>query len=159
MRSLSSSLRFPDCRRNNMPRSSSVNRPFSGSLGDNTPNIILLSVKHYCLTLQSYCFFLICARILCDLGDFSCLGHLGFKEFLFRMAQTIISMFALRTRAAHLLIECPPDTLRCALTASCSSHGHRSVGRRRNGKYRVERNNTKKRPEGRFLWMVYMRAL
>ena len=33
-----------------------------------------------------------------------CLGYLGFKEFLFRMAQTIISMFALRIRAAHLLL-------------------------------------------------------
>ena len=54
-------------------------------------------------------------------GGFLSLGHLGFKEFLFRMAQTIISMFALQTRAAHLLLDCPPDTLRCALTASQSS--------------------------------------
>ena len=52
-----------------------------------------------------------------------CLGYLGFKEFLFRMAQTIISMFALRTRTAHLLRECPLDTLRYALTASRSSVG------------------------------------
>ena len=52
---------------------------------------------------------------------FLCLGLLGFKEFLFRMAQTIISMFAMQTRAAHLLLDCPPDTLRCALTASQSS--------------------------------------
>ena len=55
--------------------------------------------------------------------QFFSLGHLGFKEFLFRMAQTIISMFALQTRAAHLLLDCPPDTLRCALTASQSSVG------------------------------------
>ena len=50
-------------------------------------------------------------------------SSLGIKEFLFRMAQTIISMFALRTRAAHLLLDCPPDTLRCALTASQLSLG------------------------------------
>ena len=56
-----------------------------------------------------------------------CLGYLGFKEFLFRMAQTIISMFALRTRAAHLLLDCPPDTLRCACFASRLCPGHRSV--------------------------------
>ena len=28
------------------------------------------------------------------------------------------SIFALRTRAAHLLLECPLDTLRCAYSAS-----------------------------------------
>lgn len=43
-------------------------------------------------------------------------SSLGLKEFLFRMAQTIISMFALRTRATHFLRECPLDTLRYALT-------------------------------------------
>ena len=48
-------------------------------------------------------------------------SSLGLKEFLFRMAQTIISMFALRTRATHFLRECPLDTLRYALTASRSS--------------------------------------
>ena len=37
------------------------------------------------------------------------------------------SMFALQTRAAHLLLDCPPDTLRCALTASRFSPAHRSV--------------------------------
>ena len=31
-------------------------------------------------------------------------------------------------RAVHLLLDCPPDTLRCALTASRSSPAHRSVG-------------------------------
>jgi hypothetical protein len=65
-----------------------------------------------------------------------CLGLLGFKEFLFRMAQTIISMFALRTRAAHLLLECPLDTLRCALTASRSSLGRESGEFRMSGKRR-----------------------
>ena len=54
-------------------------------------------------------------------------SSLGCKEFLFRMAQTIISMFALQTRAAHLLLDCPLDTLRCALTASRSCPVHRSV--------------------------------
>ena len=43
---------------------------------------------------------------------------LGFKEFLFRMAQTIISMFALRTRAAHLLLRISAGHSLCALIAS-----------------------------------------
>ena len=55
---------------------------------------------------------------------------LSFKEFLFRMAHTIISMFALQTRAAHLLLDCPPDTLRCALTASQSSVGGTQIKER-----------------------------
>ena len=50
-------------------------------------------------------------------------SSLGFKEFLFHYVRTIIPMFALQTRAAHLLFDCPPDTLRCALTASQLSLG------------------------------------
>ena len=46
--------------------------------------------------------------LLCDLAH-----HLVLRD----------SMFALRTRAAHLLLDCPLDTLRCALTASQSSVG------------------------------------
>ena len=50
-------------------------------------------------------------------------SFLGFKEFLFHYVRTIIPMFALQTRAAHLLLDYPPDTLRCALTASQLSLG------------------------------------
>ena len=57
-------------------------------------------------------------------GCFLCLGHLS---ALFHYVQTIIPMFALQTRAAHLLLECPLDTLRCALTASRSCVAHLSV--------------------------------
>ena len=50
------------------------------------------------------------------LGHFLSLGHLSVLRS---------SMFALRTRAAHLLLDCPLDTLRCTLTASQSSLGTR----------------------------------
>ena len=56
-------------------------------------------------------------------------SSLGFKEFLFHYVRTIIPMFALQTRAAHLLFDCPPDTLRCALTASQSSVGEHKIRR------------------------------
>ena len=57
-------------------------------------------------------------------------SSLGIKEFLFHYVQTIIPMFALRTRAAYLFLDCPPDTLRCALTASQSSLGGTQIKER-----------------------------
>ena len=74
-------------------------------------------------------FFEICKREG-NFVRFLSLGHLGFKEFLFHYVRTIIPMFALQTRAAHLLLDCPLDTLRCTLTASRSSLGHRSMGKK-----------------------------
>ena len=67
--------------------------------------------------LQRYDFFLTYAREKAIFCVFSSLSHLS----LFSALRS--SMFALRTRAAHLLLDCPPDTLRCALTASRSSLG------------------------------------
>ena len=67
--------------------------------------------------MQRYNIFLTYAKKIIDFRFgrlFLCLGHLS----AFRS-----SMFALQTRAAHLLLDCPPDTLRCALTASQLSLG------------------------------------
>ena len=57
-------------------------------------------------------------------------SSLGIKEFIFHYVRTIIPMFALQTRAAYLLLDCPPDTLRCALTASQSSVGGTQIKER-----------------------------
>ena len=100
----------------------------------------------YIFRLQSYCFFLTYAREKAILCVF-CLSVISALRS---------SMFALRTRAAHLLLECPLDTLRCALTASRSSLGHRSVGKRqRMGGYKQGQGTHKTIQNGqKVIWSV-----